>query len=534
VVARRRAEAAGPTVLLIAGMHGNEPAGLSAAQRVLAKLDASAGVQRGELVVLAGNCGAIARGVRFVQRDLNRQWSDERVLRLREDAANPAVALGPEDREQLELVNAIDAVLAEARGEVFVVDLHTTSADGIPFAMIGERLKHRSFALQFPLPLLLGLLGQIEGTLLEYLSARGCVTIGVEGGQHAAERSVAHHEAVLWIALAAAGLVPEGFPNDLAAQRDRLARAGRDLPHALRVNHRHAITPADRFIMQPGFANLQRVTRGTLLGRDVRGEIKAKRDAILVMPLYQKLGDDGFFLGAEIPEPLFKLGAWWGKLFAVLAVAATMALAHAPNTPAATSTTSAPSNIGQLAIFRCMPQAHGLLFPGATLARVVLDSRSYFTAVSARDLAAGLSLRSETEFELISGSESVGASNPGEVRTAPDGSGFAFAWLPRSSSVRVALCELRNGLPTGVTGMVTIRPRDALLIKMTLAGVPCVGVMRVFPMDASGGKDPENAQAVQNARDAFEQSVDALYRKSIVVSNGEASPAIKKFLASIH
>jgi hypothetical protein len=302
-------------VLVIAGMHGNEPAGLNAAGRMLARLDAGAALTRGELVVLAGNRGALARGVRFVQRDLNRQWSVERLETLQSDAANPAVALGPEDREQLELQGAIDPVLAEARGPVYVVDLHTTSAEGIPFAMIGDRLRHRSFALEFPLPLLLGLLGQIGGTLLEYLSGRGCVTIGVEGGQHEAERSVTHHEAVLWIALTAAGLVPAGFPNDLSAQRDRLVRAARDLPHALRVHHRHAIVPADHFVMQPGFANLQRVPRGTLLARDVHGEIKAKRDGVLVMPLYQKMGDDGFFLGREIPAPLFKLGAWWGQNF---------------------------------------------------------------------------------------------------------------------------------------------------------------------------------------------------------------------------
>jgi len=36
---------------------------------------------------------------------------------------------------------------------------------------------------------------------------------------------------------------------------------------------------------------------------------------VLVMPLYQKMGDDGYFLGREIPTPLFRLGAWIGKLW---------------------------------------------------------------------------------------------------------------------------------------------------------------------------------------------------------------------------
>ena len=31
------------------------------------------------------------------------------------------------------------------------------------------------------------------------------------------------------------------------------------------------------------------------------------------MPLYQKLGDEGFFFGREVPAFLFALGAWIGS-----------------------------------------------------------------------------------------------------------------------------------------------------------------------------------------------------------------------------
>ena len=315
VLARLRGPDPGPTLIVIAGLHGNEPAGLAAAGRTLERLAAAGNLSRGELVVLAGNRLALARGVRFVQRDLNRQWSATRLAELREAASNPAVVLGPEDREQLELGEALDEALEQARGRVFVVDLHTTSADGIPFALIGDHLRHRSFALGFPLPLLLGLFGQLGGTLTEYLSARRCVAVAVEGGQHVSERSARHHEAVIAVALVASGLVPESALADYAELRGRLNSAWRDLPRAIRVHHRHAITGADRFVMEPGFANVQRVAAGTLLARDARGEIRAPRDAVLVMPLYQKLGDDGYFLGREIPGSMFQLGAWIGRIW---------------------------------------------------------------------------------------------------------------------------------------------------------------------------------------------------------------------------
>jgi succinylglutamate desuccinylase len=66
------------------------------------------------------------------------------------------------------------------------------------------------------------------------------------------------------------------------------------------VHHRHALWPDDGFRMEPGFANLQRIREGELLARDNHGEIRAPETGVLLMPLYQTLGDDGFFLGREV------------------------------------------------------------------------------------------------------------------------------------------------------------------------------------------------------------------------------------------
>jgi succinylglutamate desuccinylase len=192
---------------------------------------------------------------------------------------------------------------------VYFLDLHTTSAEGIPFAMVGDEPRSRDFALHFPLPLILGLLEQVDAPLLEYMRRRGCVTLGIEAGQHDSERSIEHHQAVLWIALASSGMLRRDSTPDLVAARALLARTRRGLPHVMRVEGRHAITPEDRFCMQPGFANIERIHAGQLLAHDRRGDIHAQRDGILFMPLYQSLGDDGFFLGRAVnPLPL-RLGA---------------------------------------------------------------------------------------------------------------------------------------------------------------------------------------------------------------------------------
>lgn len=68
----------------------------------------------------------------------------------------------------------------------------------------------------------------------------------------------------------------------------------------LEVRHREAIAPEDEFVMNPGFENFQPVTRGQILASNKRGAIRAVESGLILMPLYQKQGEDGFFIGREI------------------------------------------------------------------------------------------------------------------------------------------------------------------------------------------------------------------------------------------
>src|SRR5262249_59027205 len=97
----------------------------------------------------------------------------------------------------------------------------------------------------------------------------------------------------------AAGLAtPEELPGwtDAWAWLDA-ARAG--LPRTIDIVARHPVEPGDGFVMEPGFANIARVAKGQLLARDRRGEIPAVDDRLVLLPLYQAQGQDGFFFGRE-------------------------------------------------------------------------------------------------------------------------------------------------------------------------------------------------------------------------------------------
>jgi succinylglutamate desuccinylase len=309
VVGRAVGRAPGPTLIVVGGVHGNEPAGVRAARRVLERLRAGGVALRGEFVALAGNVRALRLGRRYQVRDLNRQWTARALAPDPDEAPDD-----PERLEQGELRAALDAAIGAARGPVFFIDLHTTSAEGIPFVMVGDTLRHRAFARAFPLPVILGLEEQLDGVLTEYMTGRGCVTLACEGGQHESPAAAQHLEALLWLALAAAGLAePAALPHHAAAYA-HLDGARRGLPRLIEVLHRHPIVPEDGFVMEPGFANIATVRAGQLLARDSRGELHAPADGLVLLPLYQALGADGYFFGREVGFVADEAATWARRL----------------------------------------------------------------------------------------------------------------------------------------------------------------------------------------------------------------------------
>jgi succinylglutamate desuccinylase len=309
IVGRVRGERAGPSLIVLGGIHGNEPAGVRAAERVLAAVTRVQPRLRGELALVAGNLQALERKVRYIDRDLNRSWTEDHVAAVRAQGAGARRA--SEDQELRALLDVLEELVRAARGPVHFLDLHTSSANGPPFVTVGDTLRNRRFALCFPVPIILGLEEQVDGAALEYVNNLGCITLGVEGGQHEDPRAVEHHESVIWLALAGAGLLAADALPDHEAHRRRLQRACHDAPRVIEVRERHGLGHDDGFRMRPGFSNFQRVRRGTPLADDRRGPILAPQDGRILLPLYQAKGNDGFFVCRDV-------GLFWLRLSGLL------------------------------------------------------------------------------------------------------------------------------------------------------------------------------------------------------------------------
>lgn len=299
ILGRHGGSRPGPTLVVVAGIHGNEPAGVEAAHRVLQGLP-SGGEFRGELTILAGNTRALRDGVRFLEKDLNRLWWEDRVRAM----GRAGVELGdaPEDREQKELLDQLLPLMGTADPEhprIFL-DLHTFSSPGSAFLIGSDTAGNREFAHRLHLPLIVGLQQAIGGALTEFMLPYFDVSFAVEGGFHDAPEARLHHEAILWTALVAAGMIEASAVPHWEELRAALVEEAGDNPPVSEIVYHHRIDEADGFRMREGFQTFQPVSQGDPLADDRNGPVLAPCDGVLLMPLYQALGDDGYFIGREI------------------------------------------------------------------------------------------------------------------------------------------------------------------------------------------------------------------------------------------
>ena len=143
-----------------------------------------------------------------------------------------------------------------------------------------------------------GLLDGIRGTSLHYFCqdnfAPETVAVCFESGQHQEPLSVKRAIAAQTNCMRSIGCVRA---QDVENRHDRLLiEYSTGLPKVAELIRIHSIRPEDEFEMVPGFKNFQAIHVGQLLARDRHGPIYAPQDGLILMPLYQPQGEDGFFL----------------------------------------------------------------------------------------------------------------------------------------------------------------------------------------------------------------------------------------------
>lgn len=287
-------------IVCFAGIHGNETGGVKALEKIFNTLSSKKEKVKGRFIGIKGNLKALNTGQRYIEEDLNRLWSDEFIHIARNHSHDH-----PEFEELAALCDTIDSInLDDYRQKIFI-DLHGTSADNGIFVIVKDYKESAFIVDNLHSPVLLRLHDSLHNTTVPYMAEHGFISLGFEGGKIGSAETIENHRLIMWQILLQTGLIDEEQIPEEVLNYQVLNEFSSKLPKYLKLDYCHKIKEGDNFEMLPGFANYDYIKKGDLLAKDKHGEIRSQHDGYMLMPLYQKEGNDGFFIISEtdITEP---------------------------------------------------------------------------------------------------------------------------------------------------------------------------------------------------------------------------------------
>ena len=295
-----------PTVICIGGIHGNERAGVYALSKVLNTIENEKTPFQGNFYAISGNINALEKNIRTEDVDLNRIWTKESL------EIEPEIFYS-EFRERESIYQTIKEIVLTNNGPFYFIDLHTTSADTSPFITISDSLNNRKFSSNFLTPTVLGIEEYLDGPLLTFINVFGHIALGFEAGQHYKESSVDNCEAFIWLALKASGCVEETAVKKMNHYEYVLSQY-LEKQDFYEIQYRYQIAKNEQFEMLFGFHNFDTIVKGQELAKSNSEKIMAVYTGKIFMPLYQKQGDDGFFIISKLSKKWLVLSRWVRKL----------------------------------------------------------------------------------------------------------------------------------------------------------------------------------------------------------------------------
>ncbi len=283
----------GPTVIAVAGMHGNEPTGIAAIQKLIELLEPLKEHIHGRFVGLKGNLKALDANQRYVDEDMNRLWVTSILDKIRRTPFDELTSI---DRAEVkELLCILDPIVYSDE-EVIYIDLHTFSGSGGMFSITPREERHIELLTQLKVPLIFGIQHTLIGTSMEYVEEAGHIGFAFETGTHGTPEAEENALAGLIVLMVSKGLISAEKVEHFSKFYSYLMEKVNGFPHKVSFLYKHIIEEGDNFVMNLGFKNFDKVEKGDWLATDRNGKIVALSDGYILMPLYQEQGNDGFFI----------------------------------------------------------------------------------------------------------------------------------------------------------------------------------------------------------------------------------------------
>lgn len=287
---------------MTAAMHGNEHAGVRALELVFKMLEVEPitnpeFIYHGTMLGLIGNLKAYKENKRYIHKDINRSWFPEYIQRIKNGELSY-----PEDVEKLELLTTIEEALKTGQYDrLILLDLHTTSSEGGIFTICTNQEESIRIANGLHAPVIMGLLDGISGTTLHYFTNENMgiptTAVAFEAGQHNDPKSVNRAIAAVINCMRSIHAVRDADVENIHDQL--LLEYSRHLPKMVRVMTKHTVLDNTQWKMLPGYRHFQKIKKGEVLAYDHGKPIAAPADGMILMPLYQEQGSDGFFIVDE-------------------------------------------------------------------------------------------------------------------------------------------------------------------------------------------------------------------------------------------
>lgn len=296
IIADYRGHQEGPLFIVTGGLHGNEMAGVNAIRRMEYLLKEEEVlfpefIYNGRFVGLSGNIPALLSGQRLVDLDLNRVWLDD-INDIKDTS---------EFTQMTEIKETIQNLIDEhpPHQPVIIMDLHTTSSPRGIFAVCTNTAMSKKITGELLCPVITNMTAQLRGSMIQYYSShvvsnRDITSFAFEGGQHNDDHSISRLIAGMVNCMRTINAVSH---ESVESKHDEiLASYAQGLPKYCKITYIHRIEKATAWKMKPGYHGFQLVKKGEVIASYAGTPVQVPHEGYLLMPLYQKSGNEGFFI----------------------------------------------------------------------------------------------------------------------------------------------------------------------------------------------------------------------------------------------
>lgn len=292
IIGRYSSDKEGPLLVITASVHGNEPSGVIALEKIFDELESSKPEIEGTILGILGNQKAFDKEQRYIDEDLNRTWTKENIQKAAKDTS--------EKKEMHEIIDLLKDFPEEDYTTRYFLDCHTTSSASLPYISVQKVDRNDDWAHHFPTYIVRGFSDIVSGTIDHYFTREGFTGFVFEAGKNYTETSIENQEGIIWLVIKEACKLDwesiSCYPECFEAFKKNKAPGQK----TFEIVYRHGLEKGDDFTMEPGFENFQKIEKGQLLAEHNGEKIHSDWDAYIFMPLYQSQGDDGFFIIKEV------------------------------------------------------------------------------------------------------------------------------------------------------------------------------------------------------------------------------------------